>query len=93
MNLLKRKGFYQTLRLLDNIDGEISLKNFFAKFNETSYYNAFFRVKQPLLNAKIIKIKRRRKGGRTIMLTEKGRRVWAMVLMISDLTNEVGATI
>jgi len=87
MNLLNKIGFYKTLRILDDIDGKISLKNFYARLNEESYYNAFFRVKNPLLKAKLIRISRRTPNKkRTIEITERGKRVWALIGMIYDLT-------
>lgn len=84
MNLLNKTGFYKTLRLLDDIDGKVSLKSFYAKFNEDSYYNAFLRVKKPLEDAQLIKISGGGKHSRSIEITESGKRVWAMIGLIID---------
>ena len=90
MNLLNKTGFYHTLRLLDDIPLQqaISLKLFYAKFNEDSYYNAFFRVRKALLNAKLIQI-RGRGQGRKIKITPRGARVWAMLSMVFGIIGGV----
>ena len=84
MNLLNKIGFYQTLRLLSSINGEVKLKTFYAKFNEESYYNAFLRVKGELLDAKLISISRgsNKKKSRTIKLTKRGEKVWSLLTMV-----------
>ena len=84
MSLLNKIGFYQTLRLLDTIGGKITLKTFYAKFNEGSYYNAHLRVRKALLDAKLIRISKH-KSKKFIELTGRGYRVWTLLDMISDL--------
>ncbi|KKN76330.1 hypothetical protein LCGC14_0371820 [marine sediment metagenome] len=83
MNLLNKTGFYSTLRLLSSIPerGKITLKLFYVKFREDSYYNAFFRVKRALLDAKLIKITGRGLG-RKICITLRGERVWSLMELV-----------
>lgn len=84
MNLLNKIGFYQTLRLLSSINGEVELKNFYAKFNEKSYYNAFLRVRDELLTAKLISISPGTKFNRKIKLTKRGEKVWSLLTMVTN---------
>ena len=37
MFLLNKIGFYQTLRLLSSINGEVKLKHFYAKFMQCKF--------------------------------------------------------
>lgn len=88
MKSIHKKGFYQTLSILHSIRGKVKLVNFYAKFNEDSYYNSFFRVKESLINNKLIEITRNGTNKRFIAITEKGEKVWTLIQMLFKETGE-----
>ncbi len=88
MNLINKKGFYHTLSTLHSVRGKVKLKNFYAKFNEESYYNAFFRVKYLLIINELIAITRNGANKRFIEITEKGEKVWALIQMLFKETGD-----
>jgi len=71
-NFLKKKGVRDTFQILSQFKNyRIEKRIFYKKLNKFSYYNAFFREKNKLLERGIINIKK--KEGKTfISLTKKG---------------------
>ncbi len=69
-NLLKKTGFYQTLEILSS--QPVRLGVFYRELNKESYWNAFSRIKQEMLNHGIIEIYRNYNTPRMIKLTRKG---------------------
>ena len=71
-NFLKKKGVRDTFQILSQFKNyKIEKRIFYKKLNKFSYYNAFFREKNKLLERGIINIKK--KEGKTfISLTKKG---------------------
>jgi len=71
-NFLKKKGVRDTFQILSQFKNyKIEKRIFYKKLNKFSYYNAFLREKNKLLERGIINIKK--KEGKTfISLTKKG---------------------
>ncbi len=71
-NFLKKKGVHDTFQILSQFKNyRVEKRIFYKKLNKFSYYNAFFREKNKLLERGIINIKK--KEGKTfISLTKKG---------------------
>ena len=71
-NFLKKKGVRDTFQILSQFKNyKIEKRIFYKKLNKFSYYNAFFREKNKLLERGIININK--KEGKTfISLTKKG---------------------
>ena len=74
--LLNKRGFYDTLEVLDK-ENELSIHDFYQLFNEKSYYNAHLRVRDEMIELGIIKI-----NGKMIILTEKGKQICSLLTLL-----------
>ncbi|MFW9877402.1 MAG: hypothetical protein ACFFG0_30300 [Candidatus Thorarchaeota archaeon] len=79
LNLLKKNGFYEVLEILSLKGNAMNLNRFFRiLFKNKSYYNAFYRVKEEMLEKGLIEIYyfhnygKNNKTTRMIKLTSKG---------------------
>ena len=72
--MMKKRGFSETLYILGNFEkNEAKQATFFEMFaEEKSYYNAYLRVKDLLLEQKLIKFKLNTENDKVIFLTKKG---------------------
>jgi len=88
LKLIRDKGFKDTLHVLSKFEGyKCEMRTFYKELNMFSYYNSFFRVKDELLQKRIIKIERRDKK-KTIGLTTKGIEIYNKLLELNDVLNE-----
>jgi predicted transcriptional regulator len=88
--IYKRKGTNATLFALYSAKNySCTLPEFFEKleFEENSYYNAFFRVKNDLLSLGLIECKRNRNKEKIIKLTPKGVKIVRILKEIRVLFN------
>ena len=85
--LFKKRGFWETLTILGAFkDGEAVQKEFFREFEtRDSYYNAFLRVKDYLIEHDLISFKCKRDGTKVIYLTDKGYFVLGKLKDIEDV--------
>ena len=88
--LFKKRGFTETLTILGSFDkGEAVQKEFFKKFEENeSYYNAYLRVKNFLVENGLIDFKCTQDGTKIIFLTDKGLSLLGKLGEIEILLNE-----
>ncbi len=87
-DIYKRRGCNETLfTLYAAKNHSCSLTEFFEKLEveENSYYNAFFRVKEDLLELRLIEFKKNRAKERVIRLTPKGVRVVRILKEINQI--------
>ena len=85
VRFLKHKGIndvFEVLSQFSNFRAEIH--QFYNKLNEFSYYNSFFRVRERLLDAGIIEIKKGRKAN-YISLTAKGKEIYRKLTELNDI--------
>lgn len=69
---LKNIGFYHTINIL-SLQNPMKLREFFEKLKKNgSYYNAFYRVKEALIQNDLIEIYNSSNKIRMIKLTPKG---------------------
>lgn len=85
INFLKKRGVNDTFRILSQFENKKTEKRvFYDKLNSFSYYNSFLRVKDKLLEKKIISIEKN--NGKTyIGLTEKGKTVLEKLTELNKL--------
>ncbi|MGV9173144.1 MAG: hypothetical protein ACOC44_01365 [Promethearchaeia archaeon] len=84
-NLLKKKGFRDTINVLTKFkDFSAEKHQFYNELNKFSYYNSFFRIKDELLDNKLIKIVNK-DNKKIIILTEKGLNVYNKLLELSKI--------
>jgi len=85
--LMKKRGFSETLTVLNSFDNKEAVQaRFFEKFEESdSYYNAYLRVKKSLLDTGLIKFKLNDANEKVIYLTEKGLKVLKKINEIEKL--------
>lgn len=87
-NLLKKRGFSETLQILGSFDNNEAVQaKFFEKFEKEgeSYYNAYLRVKKLLLDSGLIKFKLNDANEKVIYLTDKGKAVLNKLKDIEDI--------
>lgn len=94
LKLLKRRGFTETLEILNSFPQQEAIQSeFFDKMvNSASYPNVFFRVKSDLLKHNIIGYKLNQTNEKVIFITEKGKEIWKLIqdielLLIAEQTN------
>ncbi|MHA1720747.1 MAG: hypothetical protein ACTSWX_14335 [Promethearchaeota archaeon] len=85
--LMKKRGFSETLSVLDSFEKKEAVQaKFFEKFEASdSYYNAYLRVKKSLLDTGLIKFKLNDANEKVIYLTEKGQKVLKKINEIEKL--------
>lgn len=85
--LMKKRGFSETLAVLNSFDNKEAVQaRFFEKFEASdSYYNAYLRVKKSLLDTGLIKFKLNDANEKVIYLTEKGLKVLKKINEIEKL--------
>ena len=85
--LFRKKGVLKTLNLLDKSKtGRMYNKSFLKEFDKIGYYNEFFRVKQALINYKLITFEFGKRFGKRyapiIVLTPKGKEIIQLIRKI-----------
>lgn len=87
--LFKKRGFYETLYTLYNAKNyTLIFPEFFERLGEMgSYYNAFFRVKEDLVNHGLIEFKKNRTNEKIIRLTKKGIEITKILKKIDSLVD------
>lgn len=85
--LYKKRGFHESLFVLYKAKNySLSLPIFFERLTEFgSYYNAFFRVKNEMVDFGVIEYKKSRNKERMIGLTPKGIKIVQILKQIEDL--------
>jgi predicted transcriptional regulator len=85
--LFKRRGFVETIEMLNTFDNQEAIQaTFFSKLSEVeSYPNVFFRVKNDLLKHSLIAYKLNSSNEKVIYLTDKGKNVWNLIQDIEKL--------
>lgn len=85
--LYRRKGFTETLEMISEFKGyEAKQSDFFKKLKEhRSYLNSFFRVKDDLIEYKIIAYKLDDTFEKVIYLTDKGKELNEKISEIEDI--------
>ncbi len=75
INFIKKRGINDTFQILSQFENNKTEKHvFYDKLNRFSYYNSFLRVKDKLIEKKLISIEKN--NDKTyIGLTEKGKKV------------------
>ena len=85
VEFLKHKGINDTFEVLSQFEDFRAEKHqFYDKLNEFSYYNAFFRVRDRLLESGLILI-RRRGNVKYVYLTEKGKELYQKLKELNEL--------
>ena len=85
---LRKKGVrdaYQVLTKFKNYEADIHI--FYDEFNKLSYYNAFIRVRDTLIERGLINIDKR-KGKKFVILTRKGIIVYNKLVEIEEMVKE-----
>jgi len=87
LKLLKRRGFAETLEILNDFPQQEAIQSeFFDKMvNSSSYPNVFFRVKTDLLKHHIIAYKLNQTNEKVIFMTDKGKEIWRLIQDIETL--------
>jgi len=75
INFIKKRGINDTFQILSQFENNKTEKRiFYEKLNRISYYNSFLRVKDKLIEKKLISFEKN--NGKTyIGLTKKGKKV------------------
>ena len=83
----RRKGFRETLEVLNRFKNKEATQNTFFKTikKNESYLNSFFRVKDDLLKNQLIAYKLDEKNDKVIYLTEKGKELFNKVTEIEKM--------
>lgn len=85
INFIKKKGFRDTFEVLSKFKNfQTDKHTFYNELNKISYYNSFFRVKDELINKRLITIEKVNKK-KQISLTEKGLNVFNKLMELNDL--------
>ena len=85
--LFRKRGFFDTMDVLNKVPNkEVAQSVFFNNLKEIdSYPITYFRVKQDLLDYKIIGYKLNSENEKVIYLTEKGKNIMAKIEQIEDI--------
>ena len=87
ISFLKKKGFRDTLAVLTQFKNfKVDKHTFYNELNKFSYYNSFFRVKDDLIDKRLIEIEQNNKK-KYVKLTEKGLDVYNRLVEINKLIN------
>ena len=87
INFIKKRGINDTFKILSQFDNNKTEKRvFYDKLNKFSYYNSFLRVKDRLIEKKLVSFERN--NGKTyIGLTDKGKIVLDKLTELNKLIN------
>jgi hypothetical protein len=56
-NLIKKKGFLDTVKILASAKGfKLKKKEFYAELKKFSYHNSFYRIKNEMLNSGLLTV-------------------------------------
>jgi predicted transcriptional regulator len=85
INFIKKRGINDTFQILSQYENnKIEKRVFYDNLNKFSYYNSFLRVKNKLIEKKLINIEKN--NGKTyIGLTEKGKIVLDKLIELNKL--------
>jgi len=84
--LAKQIGFWQTFEILSEKDTKtMTMKKFYEALNKNSYYNAFLRVKDFLLEHDLIEIRKVKGSKGIITLTIKGVVLWNKLKQVNKI--------
>ena len=83
IKLSKQRGFKDTFNILSKYKKfKVVKKKFNEELNKISYYNAFYRIKDDLVQMGMVNIEKNN-GKKMVGLTEKGITVYKMLLEIN----------
>ena len=85
--VFRRKGFGETLEILNGFKNKEATQNTFFKTlkKNESYLNSFFRVKDDLLTNQLIAYKLDKENDKVIYLTEKGKELLKKITEIETM--------
>ena len=85
--LMKKRGFMETLELLNGFEGKkVVQTKFFQKIEESNtYYNAYLRMKTKLIDFGLIEFSLGNKKQKLIGITEKGQDIYSRIMKIDAL--------
>lgn len=88
--MFRRKGFGETLEILNSFqEGEATQNLFFKTLKKNkSYLNSFFRVKGDLLDKGLIAYKLDEEYEKVIYMTEKGKELYKQIGEIEALVQD-----
>ena len=88
--MFRRKGFGETLEILDTFKNKETTQNKFFKTlkKNKSYLNSFFRVKADLLQKGLIAYKLDKDYEKVIFMTEKGKELYKQIGEIEALVKD-----
>lgn len=85
VRLVRKKGFVDTLQVLMSFKGNrVEKHTFYNELNKFSYYNSFFRVKDELINRKLIRIETS-DNKKYIVLTERGLAIYNKLVEVNKM--------
>ena len=85
VNLIKRKGYHDTFKILAfSDDYEISKKDFHKELNDFSNYNSYSRIKNKLIDLDLIQ-ETENNGVSKIKGTDKGIFLYERLIEISNI--------
>ncbi len=86
--VLNKRGFFNTFQVLSQFrEYKAEKGEFYRILTEFSNYNSFFRLKDKLVEIKLINLERNN-GEEYIELTEKGVSVYNNLIRLNELINE-----
>lgn len=86
-SVLNKRGFFNTFQVLSQYkDYRAEKGDFYKQLNEFSNYNSFLRLKDKLLETKLIKLEISN-GDEYIGLTEKGKIVYDYLIQLNNIIN------
>ena len=87
-SVLNKRGFFNTFQVLTQFKEYKAEKGaFYRILIDFSNYNSFLRIKDKLLESKLINLEKSN-GQEYIGLTEKGKSVYDSLLHLNELINE-----
>jgi predicted transcriptional regulator len=85
IKLLNKRGLYNTFNVLSLFNNYRADKHsFYQKLNEFSHYNSFLRIKNELLEKKLLLINNHNKAS-YYELTSKGKRMLSLIKELNKL--------
>jgi predicted transcriptional regulator len=86
--VLNKRGFFNTFQVLSQYkDFKAEKGDFYRRLIEFSNYNSFLRIKDKLVEIKLIQLEKNN-GEEYIGLTEKGRTVFDNLLELNNIISE-----
>ena len=84
--ITRQIGFWQTFEILsERVTKTMPIKKFYEELNKFSYYNAFLRIKDFLIENDLIEIRQVKKSRGIIALTTRGVVLWNNIKQINKL--------